>query len=95
MIIHELKRKQKDLKKYWENWELTEAVTSWRPKTTSHNNNGRAFVLKQSVLDFFFDKCEALRSRFTVIFFFFPKKKIVRTSNLPDTDSMCVLNCPK
>ena len=70
MIIHEPKRKRKDVNKYWENRELTEAATPWRPKTTSHNNNGRAFGLKQRALDLFFDKCEALISRLTVIFFF-------------------------
>lgn len=95
MIIHELNEYKRTLRntkkiecwqKPWRHYSLRQEVTT----TTA-----RAFGLKQRALDFSFDKCEALISRLTVIFFFFSKKKIVHTSNLPDTDSMCVLSHSK
>ena len=60
-------------------------------ETTNHNNNGRALGINQSALELCFDKCEEDRSRFTVIFFFFPLKT-VHTSNLNDSDTVCALN---
>ena len=55
-------------------------MTPKRPRLTSHNNKGHALGLNQRALDFCFHKWEAFR------------KKTAQSSNLYDSNCMCVLN---